>query len=140
PGGIVVSRTVYDQVHNKLPVGFDYLGQQEMKNVAPVASYRVAMGGAAPRPEAVAAPEARDKRTRDEAEPATRMHRFADWWAGLPRPIAALLTVAGFLILINLFTNSHRIWFHWPVAALLFVCILRIALRRRPESDRRPER
>ena len=45
PGGIVVSSTVYDQVHNKLSVGFDCLGQQPMKNVAPVTSYRVAMGG-----------------------------------------------------------------------------------------------
>ena len=47
PGGIVVSGTVYDQVHNKLSVGFDCLGQQPMKNVAPVTSYRVAMGGRA---------------------------------------------------------------------------------------------
>ena len=47
PGGIVVSSTVYDQVHNKLSVGFDCLGQQPMKNVAPVTSYRVTMGGRA---------------------------------------------------------------------------------------------
>ena len=45
PGGVVISRTVYDQVHNKLSVGFDCLGEQQMKNVAPVVSYRVAMGG-----------------------------------------------------------------------------------------------
>src|SRR6476619_2824463 len=45
PGGVVVSGTVYDQVHNKLSVGFDCLGEQQMKNVAPVVSYRVAMGG-----------------------------------------------------------------------------------------------
>src|ERR1700734_1746861 len=45
PGGVVVSRTVYDQVHNKLSVGFDCLGQQPMKNVAPVISYRVTLGG-----------------------------------------------------------------------------------------------
>jgi hypothetical protein len=47
PGGIVVSRTVYDQVHNKLSVGFDCLGQQPMKNVASVTSYRVTMSGQA---------------------------------------------------------------------------------------------
>ena len=43
PGGIVISAPVYDQVRNKLSVGFDCLGQQQMKNVAPVISYRVAM-------------------------------------------------------------------------------------------------
>ena len=47
PGGVVISSPVYDQVHNKLSVGFDCLGQQQMKNVAPVTSYRVAMGGRA---------------------------------------------------------------------------------------------
>src|SRR5204862_5879107 len=45
PGGIVVSASVYDQVHNKLSVGFNCLGQQPMKNVVPVISYRVTMGG-----------------------------------------------------------------------------------------------
>src|SRR6516225_1585831 len=47
PGGIVVSAPVYDQVHNKLSLGFDCLGQQQMKNVAPVISYQVTMGGRA---------------------------------------------------------------------------------------------
>src|SRR3954451_22068650 len=47
PGGIVISASVYDQVHNKLSVGFDCLGQQPMKNVASVTSYRVTMGGGA---------------------------------------------------------------------------------------------
>src|SRR5262249_56093231 len=47
PGGVVVSGSVYDQVYNKLSLGFDCLGQQQMKNVAPVTSYRVTMGGRA---------------------------------------------------------------------------------------------
>jgi adenylate cyclase len=47
PGGLVVSSTVYDQVHDKLSVGFDCLGRQPMKNVAAVTSCRVTMGGQA---------------------------------------------------------------------------------------------
>ena len=153
PGGVVVSSTVYDQVHNKLSVGFDCLGQQPMKNVAPVTSYRVTMSGRAvgrrgfaaddsppPRTEAVAAPEAGAQRIRDEHEPSTWKRFVSDWLANLPRPIAAALTISGFLILINVFTGLHRIWFHWPVAALLFVGILRTVLRRRPASDRKEER
>ncbi|MBS0523989.1 MAG: adenylate/guanylate cyclase domain-containing protein [Proteobacteria bacterium] len=151
PGGIVVSRTVYDQVHNKLSVGFDYLGQQQVKNVAPVTTYRVAMGGRAvgprsapgdespaPRAEPVVPSEA-GARPGDSREPSTGMHAVADWFASLPRSIAVALTISGFLILINLFTSPRSIWFHWPVAALLFVGIMRAALRRRP-SDRRRER
>ncbi len=46
PGGVVISGPVYDQVHNKLSLGFDSLGQQQVKNVVtPVTSYRVTMGG-----------------------------------------------------------------------------------------------
>ena len=34
PGGILISGPVYDQVHNKLSMGFDCLGHQHVKNVA----------------------------------------------------------------------------------------------------------
>jgi adenylate cyclase len=149
----VVSSTVYDQVHNKLSVGFDYLGQQPMKNVAPVTSYRVTMSGQAvgrqslpadesppPQAEAVAASDAGARRIGDGHAPSTGTRSVSDWLANLPRPLAAALTISGFLILINVFTGLHRIWFHWPVAALLFVGILRTVLRRRPASDRKEER
>ena len=61
-------------------------------------------------------------------------------FASLPRPIAAALTAAGFLILINLLTNPHRIWFHWPVAVILFVVIMRTVLRQGSQSDRKDDR
>jgi adenylate cyclase len=32
-GGIVISNTVYDQVRNKVAVGFDFLGQLPVKNI-----------------------------------------------------------------------------------------------------------
>ena len=45
PGGITVSRTVHDQVKNKLPVGFESLGEQEVKNIAePIGVFRVSAG------------------------------------------------------------------------------------------------
>ena len=41
PGGITVSGSVFDQVENKLPVGFEFAGKQEVKNVAkPVRTYK----------------------------------------------------------------------------------------------------
>jgi len=128
PGGVVIAGTVYDQVHNKLSLGFDYLGPQEVKNVAPVNSYRVTTGSeidGARSSSAGAGPG------RPRQEPLTRLQAAADWFASLPRSIASLLTNAGFLVVINLFSNPHKIWFHWPVAALLFIIILRIAARRR---------
>ena len=53
PGGILISGPVYDQVHNKLSIGFDCLGQQSLKNVTnPVTGYRVLQGGAVAQPHA----------------------------------------------------------------------------------------
>ncbi|MCI0431108.1 MAG: tetratricopeptide repeat protein, partial [Rhodospirillales bacterium] len=43
PGGILVSGAAYDQVRNKISVGFEDLGAQTLKNIAePVRAYRVA--------------------------------------------------------------------------------------------------
>src|SRR5262245_36762068 len=46
-GGICLSGTVYDQVENKLALGYEYLGEQTVKNIAkPVRVYRVVKPGA----------------------------------------------------------------------------------------------
>src|ERR1051325_1197745 len=57
PGGILISGPVYDLVRNKLTIGFDYLGQQALKNVPePVASYRIMLDGEARPATATGAP------------------------------------------------------------------------------------
>jgi adenylate cyclase len=48
PGGVCISGTVYDQVENKLRLGYEYLGEQTVKNIArPVRVYRVRLDGTA---------------------------------------------------------------------------------------------
>jgi len=43
-GGICISGTVYDHVKNKLPLGYEYRGEQNVKNISgPVRVYRVLM-------------------------------------------------------------------------------------------------
>jgi adenylate cyclase len=43
-GGVCISRTVYENVENKLPLKYEYLGEQNVKNIArPVQVYRVLM-------------------------------------------------------------------------------------------------
>ena len=34
PGGICVTRAVYDEIKNRLPLGFDYLGYRSLKNIS----------------------------------------------------------------------------------------------------------
>jgi adenylate cyclase len=44
PGGICVSRTAFDHIESKLPLGYEYLGEQTVKNIArPIGAYRVLM-------------------------------------------------------------------------------------------------
>src|SRR5262249_50663334 len=50
PGGVCVSRTVYEQVANKLSVEFVDIGEQSVKNIpTPIHAYAVALGGEDPR-------------------------------------------------------------------------------------------
>ena len=137
PGGIVISAPVYDQVRNKLSVGFDSLGAQPMKNVAPVVSYRVAMGGG---DSGRASVPVRENPARPDDQPRGWMGFARESLANLPRPIAAALVVAGLLVVINLATNPNRIWFHWPVMALLFLVIMRTVIRRGRRSDKDEDR
>ena len=52
-GGICVARNVFDQVKNKVDLGFEDMGEQETKNIAePVRAYRVLVA----RPSAIEAP------------------------------------------------------------------------------------
>lgn len=42
PGGICISRTAYDQIEDKLPFGYRYLGEKTAKNVSkPIRVYKV---------------------------------------------------------------------------------------------------
>ena len=44
PGGICISKTAFDQIETKLPLRYEYLGEQQVKNIAkPVAAYRIRM-------------------------------------------------------------------------------------------------
>lgn len=42
PGGIYISRTAFDQIEDKLPFGYEYVGQKTAKNIPrPIRVYRV---------------------------------------------------------------------------------------------------
>ena len=41
PGGLCISGTMHDAIGNKLPISFEYMGEQEVKNIEkPVRAYR----------------------------------------------------------------------------------------------------
>ena len=150
PGGILISGPVYDQVRNKLTVGFDYLGERQVKNVAsPVTSYRVTLGdtpvdqvhGKSDAQHALTAGSAvRTLPLRDAPVPQTPKTGLAGRITGLPRPLRAAIVICVFLFLINLFSGFHEIWFHWPVISILFIVVLWMGLRRNPQERGRTGR
>jgi adenylate cyclase len=131
PGGILISGPVYDQVHRKLAVGFEFLGHQQVKNVTQaVMGYRVTLSpgaGAGPR---VAAEPAKAAPSRSERGPQGGITKAWEQYMSLPRPIAAMLAISVFLFLINAFSGFRSVWFHWPVASLLLIVLLWAVLRR----------
>jgi adenylate cyclase len=116
PGGVLISQQVYDQVHAKLSVGFEYLGQKRPKNFAEdVAVYRVTLDrkqhGAAH-----GAREARPSPTPEGATPAPD-----DLRERVIRHAKLLGAIWAVLFVTDLATGA-TFWAHWPgiaMAALL---------------------
>lgn len=118
PGGILISGPVFDQVKNKLALGFDYLGPTSVKNIATdVPIYRVLLKADA------TAPSEAGRVASDTDKPAsgngTRRHR-------LYRSAATAGTFIALLLAINLLSWGGELWFQWPALAILFVLCLRV--------------
>lgn len=136
PGGILISGPVFEQVKNKLSLGFDYLGPQPVKNIAEsVQAYRVLLGEA----------ESQSETMRAAAAALPASHASA---AGMP-PVAGRATAApkrtgrrsgrerlkrraalagvviATLFAINMMTWSGYPWFMWPTLAIAAVFSLR---------------
>jgi hypothetical protein len=108
-GGIVISNTVYDQVRNKVAVGFDFLGPLPVKNVADaVPSYAVRIGDATGE---VPPPPIHHQ----EAAPA----KSGPQLSARPRRTLGLLSLAvAVLLAINLLSWRGVFWAAWPLLGL----------------------
>ncbi|MDC9810031.1 MULTISPECIES: adenylate/guanylate cyclase domain-containing protein [Rhizobium] len=125
-GGIVISSTVYDQVRNKVAVGFEFLGPLMVKNVDEgVPSYAVKIG------------DARDETppaggygpTRPQPQPQPQPIMLGDMAEARQAPggrklYGVLGVVAAVLIGINLLSWQGVFWARFPVLALAVVAAL----------------
>ena len=113
PGGICISGTVFDQVRNKLTLGYDFLGAQAVKNIAdPVPTYRVLLGGAdgeAAAPLHHAAPQAAGAAKAKDRSAAMRSFR---------RQASRFGIILGLLFIVNLITDPGDLWVVWPALGL----------------------
>lgn len=131
-GGIVISNTVYDQVRNKVAVGFDFLGALEMKNVADaVPSYVVRIGDISAEPRKPAAAPERPVETPVPRPALARPLR------GRLRKLGGILAVIGaVLVFINIATWEGEFWAVWPLLAFAFVTAM-IWVRMQDRFDQR---
>lgn len=120
PGGVCISRTAYDQIEDKLPLGYEYLGEKIVKNIPkPIRAYRVLI-----EPEEIrkkAERELVDERRQEERLEEATIERRDDRGERSQRLFTNHLYtsggVIGFLLVINIITDSSYIWFHWPALA-----------------------
>jgi class 3 adenylate cyclase len=142
PGGICISRTAYDQIEDKLPFGYEYLGQKEVKNISkPIHAYRVLL-------------EPDDgKRSFEEPKHGAREQRLKERDVpdvgpedsmgqrnkeAFKRHLRTYVVVIAFLFVINVITGGSY-WFYWPALAWGLGLLLHWSHgHARPHRPRRP--
>jgi adenylate cyclase len=129
PGGIVISNTVYDQVRNKMSVGFDFLGPLTVKNISEaVPSYSVRVGDV---PHSVPPERPRESPRQSESASMTSAREELLFKPGSPRLLGLLGAVAIGLAGINFLSWHGEFWAKWPITVLAFVAALQWARNQR---------
>ncbi len=152
PGGVLISRQVYDQVHSKLTVGFQHLGERHARNLPEdVDVYRIAIGSAAaaapraepemdsavflsppePRQAAAAEPERPPRASDQTAAPETDTSPEPPADNPPPPPkmrqaTRSVLGVAGFALFVDLVTGPG-FWAHWVILPAVTAYALYVA-------------
>ena len=117
PGGICISGTVFDQVKNKLSIGYDFLGRQAIKNIAEeVPIYRVKLS-----PDDDSSPEVPPAPAPAGAGQDRRRRQF--YRSAATAGVAVLAVFA-----VNMMSGPSDLWFQWPTLAIAIILALR-ALR-----------
>lgn len=112
PGGVLISQQVYDQVHAKLSVEFEYLGEKRPKNFAEdVAVYRVSLGKKQ-RSWVLGARKVHPSRAPKRAKPV-----LDDLRKRVVRHAVLLGAIWAVLFVVDLVTGSP-FWAHWPGIAM----------------------
>lgn len=132
PGGIAISRSVFDQVNRKLTVRIAAPATTMLKNIdAPVEVYRIRFGDAQWRSAGTDAvfhsdePQMAVSRQRSaRAGPlGEKLHRAMDWYREQNKVARKGIGLVGFLAAINLMTSPGTLWFLWPAIPILALVV-----------------
>jgi adenylate cyclase len=106
PGGVCISGAVYEQVKTKLALSYEYIGEQQVKNIAePVRVWRVVMDDAAA---ALAATQSALRQASPETHGGGTTHRVRITW---PRGTVVLMS---FLLLVGIIVSVQYLSFRLP--------------------------
>ena len=125
-GGVCISGSVFEQIKNKLPRNFEFLGNKEVKNIAePIPVYSLSLtenpnrsqgrqqdAPFPPSPQTQATGE--DERIRVQVKREEAFYRRAMTFGA----------IVLFLFIINMVTSSKYWWFLWPAAAFSFTLLM----------------
>lgn len=141
PGGIMVSETVYTMAHQQLTLGFDFIGDQVVKNLEqPIRSYQVRMSGRN-EPEPVVFSVSSDSEIAGnidtEERPwlvriAGRIEQMREWLHIQPKKVRYSAALIGFFAGLNiLFSGIANPWFIFPSAPFALYIFLHVRAQRR---------
>lgn len=138
PGGIMVSKSVYDFAARQLAVGFDFAGEQAAKEgEEPIVGYSVRFPGTNQSPEEQSIDpkmenDESEHRLRDDARTLAAsfgalptITRFRNWFEAQGRTVRFSVTMIGFFFAINvLFTGIATPWFIFPSLPFLMMILI----------------
>ncbi len=130
-GGIMLSKSVHDQVKAKMALGFEPLGPQQVRNVSePVETYSVRLGGrnepekVEPDPAGEGNDGSGNERTtagsnahwdKDTQAVANGFEQARRWLRVQPKRVRSCVFMIGFFFVLNLLTSGlSTLWFVWP--------------------------
>lgn len=125
-GGICISGPLFDQVKNKFPMAFDFLGNKTVKNIAdPVAVYSLSLNETAgsQKPASTAAEHEDVNPTIDDED--ERLRKMVKKQAAFYRLALIYGSITVFLFVINAVTSSGYWWFFWAAGPMLLVLAMR---------------
>jgi adenylate cyclase len=144
PGGICISRTAYDQIEDKLPLGYEYLGEKTIKDSPkPIRAYKVIfepsgkIRGFLKREHKQRTKRKRKKHSdtiQDSADTRVKTKGLILFY----KHRRVYLGVIGFLFIINMLTWPGIFWFHWPALGwgiFLFIHWVSVS-KSSPQKDR----
>lgn len=150
PGGIAISRSVFDQVNRKLDTRIEPPTTAVLKNIdTPIEVYRIRLGGGdwpdgsgdADFLADVPAPQRATTKSATEPRPFRQMmHDALEWYRGQTKRVQTGVGIIAFLAAINLLTNPASIWFHWPALPIFFFVIWPVLFGRNKDDGAEPDK